>query len=47
MSFAAQVQCEDGPYYDIEGEGGNIHAYRIRGGPVRASARPLILYRWP
>jgi hypothetical protein len=29
MSFAAQVHCEDGTIYDIEGEGGNIHAYRI------------------
>jgi hypothetical protein len=33
MSFAAQVQCEDGTYYDIEGEGGNIQCYRITYGP--------------
>jgi hypothetical protein len=29
MSFAAQVQCEDNSYYDIEGERGSIHGYRI------------------
>jgi hypothetical protein len=33
MSFAAQVRCEDGTIYDIEGEGGNTHAYRITWGP--------------
>jgi hypothetical protein len=35
MSFVARVQCDDGTYYDIEGEGGSIHAYRITSGPRR------------
>ena len=26
MSCTAQVQCDDGTYYDIEGEGGNMPA---------------------
>lgn len=33
MSFVAQVQCEDGTIYELKGEGGNIHAYRITWGP--------------
>jgi hypothetical protein len=35
MSFAAQVQCEDDTIYEIEGEGGSIHAYEITWGPRR------------
>ncbi|MDA9523380.1 hypothetical protein XI06_24630 [Bradyrhizobium sp. CCBAU 11434] len=34
MSFVAQVQCEDGTYYELRGEGGNIHVYRI-GDPLK------------
>jgi len=29
MSFRAQVQCENGAYYNLKGEGGYIHVYNV------------------